>query len=161
MPRTKRSECVKRRIIGMRDAGMKQVDIGGALNVSQTVVSIFLKTHRETGSFKDSTRSTLILGCPGLLLKRYGVWCIAFSYDHMLQLEVVLGTLNSQKYRNEILENNVRPSLNSPECQSVVLEDYNARSQRARFIEEYKNQQHIASFPLPSLSPDLNPIEHL
>ena len=87
--------------------------------------------------------------------------CGAFSYDHMLQLEVVLGTLNSQKYRNEILENDVRPSLNSPECQSVVLEGDNTRSQRARIIEEYKSQQHIASLPLPRLSPDLNPIEHL
>ena len=46
MPRTKRSDGVKRRIIGMRDAGMKQVDIAGALNVSQTVVSRLLKKHR-------------------------------------------------------------------------------------------------------------------
>ena len=87
--------------------------------------------------------------------------CGAFSYDHMLQLEVVLGTLISQKYRNEILENDVRPSLNSPECQSVVLEDDNTRPQRGRIIEKYENQQYIASLPLPSLSPDLNPIEHL
>ena len=42
----------------------------------RTVVSRLLKTHRETGSFKDSTRSTLIIGCTGLLLKRYGVGCI-------------------------------------------------------------------------------------
>ena len=76
MPRTKRSEGVKRRIIGMRDAGMKQVDIAGVLIVSQTVFSRLLKKHRETGSFKDCTRSTLILGCTGLLLKRYGVCCI-------------------------------------------------------------------------------------
>ena len=87
--------------------------------------------------------------------------CAAFSNDHMLQLEVVLGTLNSQKYRDEILGNDVRISLNSPECQSVVLEDDNTRSQRARIIEEYKNLQNIASLPLPSLSPDLDPIEHV
>ena len=49
---------------------MKQVDIAVALNVSQTVVSRLLKKHRETGSFKNSTRSTLILGYMGLLLKR-------------------------------------------------------------------------------------------
>ena len=123
MPRTKRSEGVKRRTIGMRDAGMKQVDNAGALNVSQTVVSRLLKKHRETGCFKDSTRSTLILGCTGLLLKRYGVWYI-FLRPHT----AVGGStrdLNSQKYRDEILENNVRPSLNSPECQSMVLEDDN------------------------------------
>ena len=48
MPRTNRTECVKWRIVGMRDAGMKQVDIARALNVSQTVVRRLLKNHRET-----------------------------------------------------------------------------------------------------------------
>ena len=46
MPRTKRTEDVKWRILGMRDAGMKQVDIARALNVSQTVVKRLLKKHR-------------------------------------------------------------------------------------------------------------------
>ena len=50
MPRTKRTEGVKWRIIDMRDVGMKQVDIARALNVSQTFVSILLKKHRKTGS---------------------------------------------------------------------------------------------------------------
>ena len=50
MPRTKRTECAKWRVVGMRDAGMKHVDIARALNVSQTVVSRLLKKHRETGS---------------------------------------------------------------------------------------------------------------
>ena len=87
--------------------------------------------------------------------------CGAFSYDHMLQMEVVNGTLNSQKYRDEILEADVTPSLNSLECQNMVLQYDNARPQRARIIEEYRNLQNITSFPLPSLSLDLNPIEHL
>ena len=87
--------------------------------------------------------------------------CGEFSYDHMLQMEVVNGTLNSQKYRDKILESDVRPSLNSLECHNMVLQYDNARPQRARIIEEYRNLQNIASLPLPSLSPDLNPIEHL
>ena len=62
--------------------------------------------------------------------------CVAFSYDHNLQLKVVNGTLNSKKYRDEILESDVRPSLNSPEGRKMML-------------------------PWPSLSPHLNPIEHL
>ena len=77
--------------------------------------------------------------------------CGAFSYDHMLQLEVVNRTLNSQKYRDEIVESEVRPSLNSLECQNMVLQDDTARPQRARIFEEYKNLQNIASLPLPSL----------
>ena len=87
--------------------------------------------------------------------------CGEFAYDHMLQLEVVNGLLNSQKYREETLESDVRPSLNSPECHNKVLQDDNAISQRARIIEKYKNLQNIARLPLPSLSPELNPIEHL
>ena len=89
--------------------------------------------------------------------------CGAFSYDHMLHLEVVNGTLNSQKYRDEILESDVRPSLNSLECQNMVLKDDNARPQWVRIFEDYKNLQNIASLPLPSLSLDLNlnHIEHL
>ena len=47
MPRAKRTEGVKWRIIGMRDVGMKQVDIAGALNVSQTFVSRLLKKQRD------------------------------------------------------------------------------------------------------------------
>ena len=40
---------------------MKQVDIARVLNVSQTIVSRLFKKHRETGSAKESKRSTLIL----------------------------------------------------------------------------------------------------
>ena len=77
--------------------------------------------------------------------------CGAFSYDHMLQQEVVNGTLNSQNYRDKILESDVRPSLNSLQCQNMALRDDNARPQHARIIEEYKNLQNIASLLLPSL----------
>ena len=81
-----------------------------------------------------------------------------FSYDHMLQLN---GTFYSQRYRDEILESDVRPSLNSPECQHMVLQDDNTRPQCARITEEYKNLQNIASLLLTSLSPGFNPIKHL
>ena len=56
--------------------------------------------------------------------------CGAFSYDHTLHLKVVNGTLNSQKYRDENLESDVRLSLNSLECQNMVLQDDNARPYR-------------------------------
>ena len=49
--------------------------------------------------------------------------CDAFSYDHMLQLKVVNGTLNSQKYWDETLESEVRPSLNSLDDKNMVLQD--------------------------------------
>ena len=95
MPRTKRTEGVKWQIIGMKDAGMKQVDIIRVLNVYQIVTSRRLKKHRETGSVKESKRSQSIIECKGLLLER--MVCGMFSYDHMLQLKAVNRTLNSQK----------------------------------------------------------------
>ena len=85
--------------------------------------------------------------------------CDAFSYDRMQQLKVVNGTLNSQKYRDETQESDVTLSLNSLECQNMVHQDDNARPQRARIIEKYKNLQNIAMFPWPSLTPDLKPIK--
>ena len=80
----------------------------------------------------------------------------AFSYDHLLQLTVVNGTLISQRCRDEILEPVVRPFLNSPEGQNMILQDDNARPHRARIIDDNKNQHNIASLPWPSFSPDLN-----
>ena len=43
----------------------------------------------------------------------------------------------------------------------MVLLDDIARPHCTRIIEEFKNQQNIASLPLPSLLPDLNHIEHV
>ena len=62
--------------IAIRNTGMKQDDIARVLNVSQIVVNRHLKEHRETGSITKRKRSTLILECKEVLLKRYGTWCI-------------------------------------------------------------------------------------
>ena len=85
----------------------------------------------------------------------------AFSDDHMIQLKLVIGTFNSQKYQDEILESGVRSPLDSLDGQNIVLRDEIARPRCTRIIEEYKNQQNIASLPWSSLLPDLNPIEHV
>ena len=39
----------------------------------------------------------------------------------------------------------------------MVLKNENAKLHRADTTEEYKNQHHIASLPLPSSSPDFEP----
>ena len=83
----------------------------------------------------------------------------ALSDDHLIQLTVVTGSLNAQKYQDEILESGVRSPLDS--LDGLVLRDDIARPHCTRIIEEYKNQQNIASLPWPSLLPDLNPIEHV
>ena len=57
--------------IAIRNAGMKQDDIARVLNVSQSVVSITLKEHRESCSIRKTKRSE----CMELLLKHYDTWC--------------------------------------------------------------------------------------
>ena len=85
----------------------------------------------------------------------------ALSDDHMIQLKMVTGTLNSQKYQDEILEYGVRSPLDSLDGQNMLLRDDIARPHCTRIIEEYKNQQNITSLPRLSLLPDLNPIVHV
>ena len=85
----------------------------------------------------------------------------ALSEDHMIQLKVLTGTLNSQKYQDQILESAVRPPLDSLDGQNMVLRDDIARPHCTRITEENKNQQNIASLSRQSLLPGLNPIEHV
>ena len=85
----------------------------------------------------------------------------ALSDDHLIQLKVVTGTANAQKYQDQILESGVRPPLDSLDGQNMVLRDDIARPHYTRIIWEYENQQNIASLPRPSLLLDLNPIEHV
>ena len=82
----------------------------------------------------------------------------ALSDDHLIQLKVVARTLNAQKYQDQILESGVRSPLDSLDGQYMVLRDHIARPHFTRIIEEYKNQQNIASLPRPSLLQDLSPI---
>ena len=51
----------------------------------------------------------------------------ALSDDHMIQLKVATGTLNAQKYQDEILESGVRSPLDSLDGQNTVLRDDIAR----------------------------------
>ena len=44
----------------------------------------------------------------------------ALSDVHMIQLKVVTGTLNSQKYQDQILISGVRPPLDSQDGQNMV-----------------------------------------
>ena len=85
----------------------------------------------------------------------------ALSDDHLIQLKVITGTLNAQKYQDEILESGVRSPLDSLDGQNMLLRDDIARPHCTRIMEEYKNQQNIASLPWPSLLLDLNPIKHV
>ena len=87
--------------------------------------------------------------------------CGALSDDHLIQLKVVTETWNAQKYQDEILESGVRSPLDSLYCHNMVLQDDIARPNSTHIIEEYKNQQNIASLPQLSLLLVLNPVKHV
>ena len=78
-----------------------------------------------------------------------------------MQLKVLTGTLNAQKYQDEILESGVRSPMDSLDGLNMVLRDDIAWPHCTRIIEEYKNQQNIASLPRQSLLLDLNHNEHV
>ena len=72
----------------------------------------------------------------------------------MIQLKVVTGTLNSQKYQDLILESGVKSPLDSLDGQNMVLRAEIARTHFTHNIEDYKNQQNITSLPGPGLLPE-------
>ena len=45
------------------------------------------------------------------------------SDDHLIQLKVITGTLNAQKYQDEILESGIRSPLDSLDNQNMLLRD--------------------------------------
>ena len=137
----------------IRNAGMKQDDIARVLNVSQNFVNRPLKEHRENGGITKRKRSTFLSA--GIAVRG------ALSDDHMIQLKVVTGTLNFQKYQDDILESGVRSPLDSLDGQDMVLRGDIAIPHCTRIIEEYKNQQNITSLTRLSLLSNLNPIEHV
>ena len=81
----------------------------------------------------------------------------ALSDDHVVQLRVVIGTLNAQKYQYEILESGVRLPLDSPYGQNMVLRHDIARTHCTRIIDEYKNQQNTACLQPAELVAGLEP----
>ena len=69
------------------------------------------------------------------------------SDDHLIQLKVVTGTLNVQKYQGGALESGVWSPLDPLDGQNMVFRDGIAKPHYTCIMEEYKNHQNIASLP--------------
>ena len=87
------------------------------------------------------------------------VWA-GICHDGRTQLKIVQGTLNTVKYRDDILDPIVLPFLQQPNFNHVFQHD-NARCHVARVCQDFLNQNHIRVHPWQALSSDLSPIEHL
>lgn len=77
------------------------------------------------------------------------------------RIELVLmenGTLNGERYMEEILNEHVNPFMVSMGENAVFMHD-NARSHTARVVNNYL-QEVIICMEWPARNPDLNSIEH-
>ena len=86
------------------------------------------------------------------------VWA-GISTDQNMPLHVVRGRLNGIAYRDTILAPLVVPFMTQHGLR--LFQQDNARPHVARFSTDFLRQQHVNALQWPSLSPDLNPVEHL
>ena len=83
------------------------------------------------------------------------------SYEHMTPLSTVHGNLNATRCREEILDITVRPHFQQFQAEQPIFMDDNACPHRTRLVDTYKVWHNIDSLQWPSMSPYLNPIEHV
>ena len=81
------------------------------------------------------------------------------SYNWKSRLIRIPGTLNSQRYIDEILIPEVAPHIQI-NAEAIFQQD-NARPHVARRVLTIFNHHRIPVLPWPARSPDLSPIEHL
>ena len=74
-------------------------------------------------------------------------------------LIVVQGNLNAQGYINQILKPEAVPFLQRHEP-AILMHD-NTRPHIARICRQFLNRNNVNVLPLPAVSPDMNPIEHI
>ena len=87
--------------------------------------------------------------------------CAGICHDGRTQPQIVQGTLNVVKYKDDILDPIVLlPFLQQRNVEHVFQHD-NARCHVARVCQDFLNQNHIRVLPWPALSPDPSPIEHV
>ena len=74
-------------------------------------------------------------------------------------LIVVKGNLNAQGYINQILQPKAVPFLQR-HGPAILMHD-NAMAHVARICRQFLNRNNVNVLPLPAVSPDMNPIEHI
>lgn len=82
----------------------------------------------------------------------------AISSTGRSRLVHIQGNLNAQRYIQEILRPEVLPLVAAP---GAVFQQDNARPHTARLTMQFLAANNVNVLPWPSMSPDMNPIEHL
>ena len=82
------------------------------------------------------------------------------SHNGKTQLVTVNGSLNAQKYRDDILAPVVLPFMQAGNGMTILRQD-NARPHTARATTQFLTANNVNVMEWPSMSPDLSPIEHI
>ena len=83
------------------------------------------------------------------------------AYGMKTPLVIIDGTMTAMRYRDEILEQHVRPLADAAAEGQFLLVDDNARPHRGQVVNRYLTARAIQRMDWPAKSPDLNPIENL
>jgi transposase len=88
------------------------------------------------------------------------VWA-GISMNFRTDLHIIDGSLTGQRYNDDIILGPVLNRANAIGRHNFILLDDNARPHRAQVVLNTFGDEEINHLPLPPLSPDLNPIEHV
>ncbi|GFT11643.1 transposable element Tcb1 transposase [Trichonephila clavipes] len=88
----------------------------------------------------------------------YKVWG-GSGYHFRTPLVRIAGTLNSQRYISEVLEQVVLSYLQG--LATAICQQYNARPHVARIVQRFFVNHQIELLPWPTRSPDRSPIENI
>ncbi|GFX20600.1 transposable element Tcb2 transposase [Trichonephila clavipes] len=113
--------------------------------------SMWKVTDRQKAVFRDESRFV-----SGTDNNRVRVWRRS-AYDSRSTLIVMRGTLTGQRYVDDILQPHVGPFLDG--LPGTVFQQDNARPHTARVAQDFL--RHFQTFPWPTRSPDLTPVEHV
>ena len=150
-----------------RTPGLANVRISGqtvrrrlresGLRARRPVVGLILKQRHRTArlAFVRARRRWKL----HTVLEAEVLW-FGLKFDGRTQLKIMQGTLNTIKYRDDILDPIVLPFLQQRKCDHVFQHD-NAGCHVTRVCQDFLNQNHIRVLPWPASSPDLSPIEYV
>ena len=150
-----------------RTPGLANVRISGqtvrrrlresGLRARRPVVGLILKQRHRTArlAFVRARRRWKL----HTVLEAEVLWS-GLKFDGRTQLKIMQGTLNTIKYRDDILDPIVLPFLQQRKCDHVFQHD-NAGCHVTRVCQDFLNQNHIRVLPWPASSPDLSPIEYV